>query len=144
MNTHPLITKALQEEKERFRARKQELAKTAPDETRAGADKNLPVNQQDNRVADNAEFSKKIYLFPEEFNALRRELEENWNEFFTTVSPLDGTSPAWCMIYNAPQFLGFCNGFTGLAVQFDSQNVAGICKEFLNAFRKLRGISAIH
>jgi hypothetical protein len=138
------LEKRLKEENEQLAGREKQLEATRPDSSHAGADISLPANQQDKRVADNAAFDKKIYLFPEEFNALRRELEENWPHFFTSVNPLDGTSPAWCMVFNAPQFVGYCNGATGLDLQFDSNNVAGICKAFLNAFRKMRGISSIN
>ena len=136
------VKRALSRDNDDYENRKAELEKSRPDERNAG-DLILPEPNRHAPVDKNAEFSKKVYYMPEEFNALRRELEENWNDFFTTVSPFTGTSPAWCMVFDAPQFIGFCNGMTGLAVQFDSGDVANICKTFLNAFRKLRGVSAI-
>jgi hypothetical protein len=47
------------------------------------------------------------------------------------------------MVFDAQQFIGFCNGMTGLAVQHDTGDVNGICKKFLNAFRKLREVGEI-
>lgn len=135
---------AVGESEDEYKARKALLDSTAPDAGRAGSDASLNENYRHNPVAANAEFSKKVYFFPEEFNALRRELEEFHRDWFVTVNPLTGTSPAYCMVFDAPQFIGYCNGATGLAVQFDSENVAGICKQFLNAFRAMRGVSAIN
>jgi hypothetical protein len=86
---------------------------------------------------------QKVYFFPPEFHALREELQGNWREFFETINPITGTSPAHCMVFDAPQFIGYCNGATGLTVQLDTGDVAGTCKTFLNAFRKMRGVGAI-
>lgn len=138
------LQKALEQENERIAERERQLESTRPDESRPGTDRSLDSPNRHDIADGRKNFDQKIYYFPESFNALRRELEENWLEFFTTVNPLDGTSPAWCMVHNAPQFIGYCNGATGLSVQFDSENVSGICGEFLNAFRKMRGVSAIH
>lgn len=137
------LERAIKRDEEDFLNRKAELERSKPDENVAGSDAALDSHNRHAPVDKNAPFDKKVYYFPEEFNALRRELEENWNEFFTTVNPLSGTSPAYCMVFDAPQFIGYCNGITGLAVQFDTENVSGICKTFLNAFRKMRGVSAI-
>jgi hypothetical protein len=131
------------ESDEEFLARKKLLEATAPDGSIPAPDIALGRGFADDRTPKNAGFDQKIYLFPEEFHALRRELEENWRDFFHTVNPLSGTSPAYCMVYDAPQFIGYCNGMTGLTVQLDTGDVAGTCKKFLNAFRKLRGVGEI-
>ena len=68
-------------------------------------DKKLGEGFYHNPVAQSEHISKKVYLFPPSFNALRRELQDNWKDFFETVSPLTGTSPAWCMVFDAPQFI---------------------------------------
>lgn len=137
------MLKALREDMEAFNERKAKLDATAPDETSAGGDKKLADNQQHKPVEANAHISKKVYMFPEEYNALRRELEENYPTFFTSVNPHTGVSPAHAMVFDAPAFIGMCNGVLDLTVQFDTENVAGICKEFLNGFRKLRGVSEL-
>lgn len=113
------------------------------DDNSVAPDAALPENQQNIALPDNAEFSKKIYLFPEEYNALRRELHDNWQNFFYAVNPAFGFSPAWAMVYDAPHFVGFCNDALDMVVQFDSADVAGTCKKFLNGFRNKRGISSL-
>lgn len=126
-----------------YQARKNLLDSTAPDQTRAGSDAALDSHQRTVASKPNDSFDKKVYFFPESFNALRRELQENWREFFEEVNPLTGTSPAYCMVFDAPQFIGYCNGFTGLTVQFDSESVDAICQTFLNKFRNMRGVSSL-
>ncbi len=106
-------------------------------------DQLLPSHQRNSESKKSDHISNKIYLFPESFNALRRELEENYPTFFNSVNPEIGVSPAWAMVLNAPAFVGMCNGALDFVVQFDSENVDGICKKFLNGFRKLRGVSAL-
>lgn len=106
-------------------------------------DQLLPGNQKNDLLPANAEFSRKIYLFPESYNALRRELEENYENFFTLVNPEIGMSPAQAMVFNAPAFLGMCNGALDTVIQYDSENVDGICKKLLNGFRNLRGVSPL-
>lgn len=122
------------------------LAKSHTDNMQgAGPDASaLPAHQRDAAAPANAHISEKFYFFPESFNALRRELEENWQNFFHLVNPEIGMSPAYAMVFDAPKFVGMCNGATDSVVQFDSQNIDGICKEFLNKFRAMRGVSAIH
>lgn len=130
---------AMADEEQRISAREHQLAINAPREHVVAAD----GVYRDKRVGDNANFDQKVYFFPPEFHALREELENNWREFFITANPLSGTSPAWCMVHDAPQFIGYCNGMTGQAIQLDTGDVAYICKQFLNGFRKLRGVGAI-
>lgn len=139
------LDRAIKQEDEEARHRQEKLyAKQSDDLSQAGSDIWLPENQRHNRVADNANFDKKIYLFPESFNALRRELEENWQEFFIEVNLDVGMSPAYAMVFDAAKFVGMCNGFFDLMIQFDSESVDGICKEILDAARKKRGVSPLH
>lgn len=142
-STHRKLRDAVKDEDDRFEARKKELEASAPDESTPGSDAALGEHERHNPVAPNASFDKKVYFFPESFNALRRELEENWRDFFLTASPDTGTSPAWCMVFDAPQFIGFMNGFTGLSIQVDTGSVDYICKQFLNALRAKRGVSKL-
>jgi hypothetical protein len=138
------LKRAFDEDEEAYKERVEKLEKTAPDITKAGSDAELPFHQQNREAKKNDHISQKTYMFPESYNALRRELEEYWYDFFVTPNPLTGTSPAWCMVFDAPQFVGYLNGFTGLAVQFDSESVDAICSTFLNALRRQRGVSEIH
>ena len=83
-------------------------------------------------------------MFPESFNALRRELYEHWPTFFMKVNPDTGTSLAHDMANNAAQFVGTMNGALDLSVQMDSDNIDGICKTFLDELRQLRGLSRLN
>ena len=135
------IQHALGGEDDQYLQRQRMLEASSPVEGLIQPD--AAADSQHKLVDKNAHFSQKVYMFPAEFIALRDELMNNWPDFFHNVNPLTGTSPAWCMVHDAPQFIGYCNGATGLAEQLDSGNVAGICKKFLNAFRKARGVGEI-
>lgn len=143
MNDASKLNKALAEEDERIAERRKLLDSTAPDPSHTGGDSNLPAHNRNTPVEKTAHISQKVYLFPEEYNALRRELEDHWATFFHTVNPAIGTSPAHAMVFDAPTFIGLCNGALDMTVQLDTDNVAGICKQFLNGFRKLRGVSPL-
>lgn len=112
-----------------------------------GSDILLPPHMQHHYTNDwesrKKNFQDKVYLFPASFNALRRELDENWKTLFTSVNPETGLSLAYCMANDAPQFVGILNGALDLVVQFDSENVDGICKTFLDALRVKRGVSRL-
>lgn len=126
-----------------YETRKAELEATRPSESLISPDAALGKQFAHGAADAKANFDQKIYYFPPEFHALREELQNNWKDFFETINPLSGTSPAYCMVFDAPQFIGYCNGITGLSLQHDTGDVAGICKKFLNGFRKLRGVGAI-
>jgi hypothetical protein len=126
-----------------FKDREAVLESTRPSDSLIAPDAALGSNFSHGAAKPGANFDQKIYFFPPEFHALREELQNNWKDFFETTNPLSGTSPAYCMVFDAPQFIGYCNGMTGLSLQHDTGDVAGICKKFLNAFRKLRGVGAI-
>lgn len=142
-NKSPLVLKRLREANEEFLERQAQLEKEAINPEGRGADANLPDNQQNKPAAAGAHFSEKLYYFPPEFNALRQELEDHFRNFFHSVNPEMGTSPAYAMVFDAPKFVGMCNGALDMDVAFDSENVAGTCKRFLNGFRKLRGLSPL-
>lgn len=139
----PGLRNRLEEANEEFAHRKVELERAASDITPVPQDSYLPAGQKDKPAADNAHFSEKLYFFPESFNALRRELEDNYPHFFTSVNPEMGMSPAYAMVFDAPKFVGMCNGALDMDLPFDSQNVDGICKKFLNGFRAMRGVSPL-
>lgn len=136
-------TAAFGEDEDIYAARAKMLDAAAPSESLILPDAKHGAGFVHAPVDPNAHISQKAYFFPPEFHALRKELEDNYREFFITTNPLTNTSPAWCMVFDAPQFIGYCNGATGLAVQLDTGDVAGICKTFLNAFRKMRGVGEI-
>lgn len=142
------VNKSLAEEEEDINARRQRLERSAPNMDAPGRDTyTLPANQRHSYVDDatskRRSFDQKVYLFPESFNALRRELQENYKNFFESVNPEVGVSPAWAMVHDAAQFIGLMNGAFDCVEQMDSENVDGICKVFLNAARKKRGVSPL-
>lgn len=144
---HTPLERAFQQEEERLKERQAELDKQYGEDT-PGSDRKLDAIHQHNYAGDEAakkkNFDQKIYMLPESFNALRRELHENWRTLFYAVNPETGTSLGHDMAFNAPQFIGILNGVLNLQVQLDSDNVEEICNTFLNALRKKRGVSAIN
>ncbi len=142
-NPETPLQQAIRGEEQDAAFRQMKLDADAVDADSFQPDTLLPAHQQNKPADPRANFDQKIYLFPPSYNALRQELEENWPTFFYGVPDGFAISPAWAMVYDAPQFVGFCNGALDMTVQFDSANVEGICKKFLNGFRKLRGLSAI-
>lgn len=78
-------------------------------------------------------FDQKIYLFPESYNALRRELYENWPVLWASVQ--------YQMAYRAEEFMEKMNHFCDLKLVLDSDKVGWICDQYLTALRKKRGLS---
>jgi hypothetical protein len=141
------IERAFHEEEERLSTRQAELNKQYGEETE-GSDRKLDKQHQHDYAGDEAakkkNFDQKIYMFPESFNALRRELFEHWPVLFMQVNPETGTSLAHDMVNNAAQFIGTLNGALGLNMQLDTDNVDTICKVFLDELRVFRGLSRLH
>lgn len=130
-------------------------------------DRSLPENMRHNPVDANAHISRKVYMFPPSFLALKQELETYHKPWFEAVHPdiANGTmSPAVAMIYAGEEFVVAMNHYTRATVDldipdateaelqaeadrkyipFDSGNVSGICHEFLNRLRKMRGLSPL-
>lgn len=141
------LEKAFFEEQEQLTARQKELDKQHGEETE-GSDRKLDKQQQHSYQGEEAakkkNFDQKIYLFPESFNALRRELHDHWPVFFTQVNPYTGKSLAWNMVNDALQFIADMNDALDLHVQMDSDNIDAICKTFLDELRVKRGLSRLH
>ncbi len=76
-------------------------------------------------------FDQKIYMFPESYNELRKELVTYWPELWKLVG--------WPMCYAANLFVGIMNDALDLNVVLDSSKVDAICEEFLQALWKKRG-----
>ncbi len=83
----------------------------------------------------NANFDQKIYMFPESYNALRRELHENWPNLFQTVG--------YFMAFDSVRFIELMDAALDTKTTFDSQKVDAICKKYLNLLRNKRGLSSI-
>lgn len=86
-------------------------------------------------VLDNkqANFDQKIYMMPESYNALRRELMENWPNLWEMAG--------YYMAFQAEDFIAIMNGATGLKLQFDTQAVDWTCQQYLTKLRQMRGLS---
>lgn len=81
--------------------------------------------------------STKVYMFPESYNALRRELMDYWPQFWNT-------SIQYFMWNNGPMFVETMDKVLDTVTQFDTENVDGICKKFLDELRVKRGLSRLH
>jgi hypothetical protein len=84
------------------------------------------------RAANTKNFDQKVYLFPDSYNELRRELYINWQD---TIWP----HVSWAMAFAANLFVERMNEFLDLKVQLDSDRVDYICTVYLNELRKRRG-----
>lgn len=78
-------------------------------------------------------FDQKIYMFPESYNQLRKELVENWPTLWLGVG--------WYMAFKAEDFVSIMNDALEMRIQFDTEKVGWICEQFLTALRKKRGFS---
>lgn len=95
------------------------------------SDKALGYHYHDLSVPENLKnFDQKIYLFPPAFNALRRELNDNW--------PVLWALSSWYMAYRAEEFCAIMNDATDLRIIFDSGAVNWMCEQWLNKLIKMR------
>jgi hypothetical protein len=79
--------------------------------------------------------SELLYMFPESYNALRRELVANWPNLWAFTG--------YNMAFNAGQFVHDMNDALGMKIQYDTQKVDATCTAFLNELRKHRGLSPL-
>lgn len=84
----------------------------------------------------NSHISEKVYLFPEAFNELRKELSTFWPNLWNYVQGF--------MAFDAPKFCYEMDGALDCVTQFDSGNVDGICARYLDKLRMKRGASRLH
>lgn len=122
----PSLAKAIQEESDRQLAEIKPQQIAGPDDAGAHAH---------GLVADSAHITEKIYLFPESYNALRRELHDNWPSLWMLVG--------WAMAHQAETFVEIMNDALDLKLQLDGNKVGATCHIYLNALRAKRGLSAI-
>ena len=99
----------------------------------------LPVDSTPGRMnkeaRSGANFDEKIYLFPESYNALRVELNDNWSELWNKVG--------WCMAFDAIHFVELMDAALDAKTTFDSDKVEAICHKYLNLLRAKRGLSGL-
>jgi hypothetical protein len=123
----PSLAKSIQQEQER------QLAEIKPQLILSKEDSGISAHRP---VGDNAAFTDKIYMFPESYNALRRELHDYWPNLWSAVS--------WSMAHKAEEFVERMNDALETKVQFDGNKVEATCQHYLNILRALRGLSPIH
>jgi trans-aconitate methyltransferase len=109
---------------------KQEIAhySAGPEDADAGKKHEL--------VNPNAHISEKTYWLPDSFNALRREMDENWPNLFKSVG--------WPMAFDAPTFIEMMDAALDTKTTFDTAKVDSICKKYLDLLRNKRGLSSLH
>ena len=81
--------------------------------------------------------SKKVYMFPDSYNALRVELHDYWPTLWNGGA-------GYLMAFDGPAFIELMNQSLDLMIQFDSDNVDGMCKKILDELRVKRGMSRLH
>jgi hypothetical protein len=94
-----------------------------------------PLQSQHRPVDKNADIFDKTYMFPEEYNALRRELYEHYPNLFMAVG--------YAMAFDSISFIEMMDAALDTRTTFDSDKVASICKKYLNLLRVKRGVSEI-
>lgn len=92
------------------------------------------THSDQNNVDKSLNFDEKVYMFPPAYNALRKELYENWQD---TLWPL----VAWRMAYRAEEFTSYMNAATGLSLAVDSDCVDWTCEQYLKRLKQMRGLS---
>ncbi len=80
--------------------------------------------------------SQKVYYMPDSYNALREELDKHWPTLFAGVG--------WFMAFDGPKFVEIMNATLDTLTQFDTDNVDGICKRYLDELRVKRGLTRLH
>ena len=99
----------------------------------------LPVDSEAGRMnkeaAKDASFDQKVYLMPESYNALRRELDEYYPNLFARVG--------YVMAFDASTFIEMMDAALDTKTTFDSDKVSAICHKYLNLLRNKRGLSSL-
>ena len=75
-------------------------------------------------------FDQKIYLFPESYNQLRKELSTYWPNLWAQVS--------WPMVFAAGMFIERMNDALDMNEQLDSERVDAICTAYLEELHRRR------
>jgi len=99
---------------------------------RTDKEKGLHHHDMESKAADK-NFDQKIYMFPESYNELRKELVAHWPTLWQLVG--------WPMAYAANIFVEEMNKALDLEVVLDSSRVDAICTEYLQALWKKRGVT---
>ena len=98
----------------------------------------MPVDSAPQTVqkpATGNDLQDKIYMFPESYNALRKELVENWPNLWNTVG--------YWMAFDAIRFIELMDYALDVKTTWDSAKVGAICHRYWNELRAKRGLSKI-
>lgn len=125
-------TKEVEVAKKLLREGDEQVAAYRPQEIVSGDDDAATLDQTN---SDKKNFDEKLYFFPESYNALRKELYEQWPEIWPIVG--------WVMGNNGPEFVSRMNEGLQMNLQFDTNKVDSICKTYLNRLRKQRGLGPL-
>lgn len=99
--------------------------------TEADTDKALGYHYHDMDKSEKTKnFDQKIYMFPPAYNALRREIHDNWPTLWQLCS--------WYMANRPEEFCSIMNGATDLRVVFDSGAVNWMCDKWLAKLIEMR------
>lgn len=96
----------------------------------------LDKDTGDKRNDPNDHILEKTYFFPESYNALRRELHDNWPNLWQAVQ--------YVMAYDGPVFVELMDAALDTKTTFDTATVGGICAKYLDLLRNKRGLSSLH
>jgi len=88
------------------------------------------------KATEGAHISEKVYLFPEAFNALRKELHENWPQLWSLVG--------YPMAFDAPTFIELMDAALDTKTTFDTHKVQATCEKYLDLLRMKRGLKPLH
>lgn len=77
-----------------------------------------------------------VYMMPESYNELRRILERDFPNLWTGVQ--------YYMAFDAQKFIQYMDEALDTITQFDSGNVDGICKRYIDELRKKQGFKPLH
>lgn len=125
-------TREVEVAKRLLREGDEQVAAYKPQEIVSGDDDPTKLDQTN---SDKKNFDQKIYMFPESYNALRREMVEYWPDIWRLVG--------WVMGNNGPEFVSRMNAGLQMNLQFDTNKVDSICKTYLNRLRKQRGLGPL-
>lgn len=98
----------------------------------------LPVDtapQTVHKPATGNDLQDKIYMFPESYNALRRELNDHYPHLFKRVGH--------AMAFDAVRFIELMDAALDVKTTWDSAKVGAICHRYWNELRAKRGLSKI-
>lgn len=96
-------------------------------------------------MADSRNFDQKLFMFPESYNELRKELTTHWSHDKNKKPYWGDWQCGWAMAFDAEEFISYMNRHLGnpfnvlVATRDDELAIGHICKIFLTELRKRRG-----